>query len=154
MKRYALVLVMLTAGFFAFSCASTGYQSYNTQGGAVVGGALGALAGQAIGRNTGGTLIGAGVGTLVGALVGNAMDQDAAYHRQYARYGYSAPSNGGYGGQESGGGAAGPYYSGQEYRGGPGPDVQNPPGEWVTVPGRWVNGRWVPSHRVWVPVNP
>jgi hypothetical protein len=151
MKRYALVLVMLTAGFFAFSCASTGYQSYNTQGGAVVGGALGALAGQAIGRNTGGTLIGAGVGTLVGALVGNAMDQDQMYRRSYARYGAPGPYNGM---QEYRGSAPGPYNGGQEYRGGAPQSGEYPPGEWVVVPGRWVSGRWVPSHRAWVPVNP
>jgi hypothetical protein len=29
-----------------------------------------------------------------------------------------------------------------------------PPGQWVIVPERWVNGRWVPAHRAWVPVNP
>jgi hypothetical protein len=31
---------------------------------------------------------------------------------------------------------------------------ENPPGEWVTVPGQWVNGKWIPSHNSWVPVNP
>lgn len=30
----------------------------------------------------------------------------------------------------------------------------NPPGEWVAVPGQWVDGKWVPAHKVWVPVNP
>jgi hypothetical protein len=30
----------------------------------------------------------------------------------------------------------------------------NPPGQWVTVAGQWVNGKWVPEHTVWVPVNP
>lgn len=30
---------------------------------------------------------------------------------------------------------------------------EDPPGEWVTVPGRWVDGRWVPAHRVWVPID-
>ena len=24
-----------------------------------------------------------------------------------------------------------------------------PPGQWVVVPGRWADGRWVPPHRVW-----
>jgi hypothetical protein len=27
-------------------------------------------------------------------------------------------------------------------------------GKWVRVPGQWVNGKWVPPHMVWVPVNP
>jgi hypothetical protein len=31
---------------------------------------------------------------------------------------------------------------------------EQPPGEWVSVPGRWVGGKWVPAHNVWVPVNP
>jgi hypothetical protein len=31
---------------------------------------------------------------------------------------------------------------------------ENPPGQWVTVPGQWVNGKWIPSHRTWVAVNP
>jgi hypothetical protein len=30
----------------------------------------------------------------------------------------------------------------------------NPPGQWVTVPGQWIDGKWVPSHRAWVAVNP
>jgi hypothetical protein len=30
----------------------------------------------------------------------------------------------------------------------------NPPGQWVTVPGQWVDGKWIPSHRAWVAVNP
>jgi SagB-type dehydrogenase family enzyme len=32
--------------------------------------------------------------------------------------------------------------------------THNPPGEWVTVPGQWVEGKWVPAHRMWIPVNP
>jgi hypothetical protein len=33
-------------------------------------------------------------------------------------------------------------------------DNNNPPGQWVTVAGQWVSGKWVPAHNVWVPVNP
>jgi len=29
-----------------------------------------------------------------------------------------------------------------------------PPGQWVVAPGQWVNGQWIPAHKVWVPVNP
>jgi hypothetical protein len=32
--------------------------------------------------------------------------------------------------------------------------LQAPPGQWVDVPGQWIGGKWVPSHKVWVPVNP
>jgi hypothetical protein len=36
----------------------------------------------------------------------------------------------------------------------PRPRNEAPPGEWVMVPGQWVDGKWVPSHKAWVPVNP
>ena len=45
------------------------------------------------------------------------------------------------------------------YPGGPEPDPgsgyqgEGPPGEWVMVPGQYVNGTWVPEHQVQVPVN-
>ena len=132
MKRVIIgVVLTVVTGIFFVSCAATDYQRYNTQGGAAIGGALGAIAGQAIGGNTAGTLIGAGSGMLIGALVGNAMDQNQAYGRSS----YSNPSYG------------------SNY--GAFPDQGDvPPGEWVTVPGRWVNGQWVPSHKAWVPVNP
>ncbi len=28
------------------------------------------------------------------------------------------------------------------------------PGEWVTVPGQYVDGRWIGEHQAWVPANP
>jgi hypothetical protein len=127
MKRSLIAVVVLAMGLFTVSCAS---QGYNTQKGAAIGGAAGALMGQAIGHNTAGTLIGAASGMLLGAVIGNARDQDEwnartaasdARPRDYAR---------------------------------PSPAPEGPPGEWVTVPGQWSGGKWVPSHRVWVPVNP
>lgn len=68
-------------------------------------------------------------GLLVGGILAAVLSQpsyQAPAPAPVPTYTYSAPS---YGGQE-------------------------PPGEWVSVPGRWVNGRWVPAHNVWVPVNP
>ena len=29
-----------------------------------------------------------------------------------------------------------------------------PPGEWREQKGKWVNGQWVPKHRVWQPIDP
>ena len=135
MKRAGLLVVLVAAGLFTVSCAGPGY---NTQKGAAIGSAAGALIGQAIGHNTTGTLIGAAGGALFGAIVGNARDQDewnarlaAAQPRQM--YG-SGPGNG--------------------YANGAGAASETPPGEWITVPGQWRDGKWVPAHRVWVPVNP
>ncbi|HEX2964731.1 MAG TPA: hypothetical protein VHO84_03050 [Syntrophorhabdaceae bacterium] len=36
----------------------------------------------------------------------------------------------------------------------PNPTFDSGTGEWVTVPGQWVNGTWVPQHTVFVPRNP
>ena len=33
-------------------------------------------------------------------------------------------------------------------------DPANNAGEWVTVPGQYVNGRWVGEHKAWVPASP
>ncbi len=71
-----------------------------------------------------GALVG---GLLLGTVLGSAISQPRYVVSQPA-YAYPAPS------------AA---YAPEE-----------PPGEWILVPGRWVNGRWIPAHRVWAPVNP
>ena len=127
MKRGFLIIILAAATALAgISCSSTGY---NTQGGAAIGAGLGAIAGQAIGRNTAGTLIGAAGGALIGAIAGNAIDQDQANRRMSAMETQRAYAR-----------AAGPE--------------DQPPGRWAQVPGQWVGGKWVPAHRVWVPVNP
>jgi uncharacterized protein YcfJ len=131
MKKGLAIMLAMAMGIMTVSCAST---DYNTQKGAAIGAGLGAIAGQVIGRNTAGTLIGLAGGALAGAIAGNAMDQDtanrrmdAAQQRQGAAYTNPAPQGGA---------------------------VESPPGEWITVPGQWVGGKWIPSHRAWVPVNP
>jgi hypothetical protein len=121
MKKSALVLLVIGTLLWTTGCAG-----YRTQGGAAIGAATGALAGQAIGHNTESTLIGAALGGVTGAVVGNAMD---TYDQQ--RYGqYNRPQLG-HSSYNTGTGA----------------------GQWVTIPGQWVNGQWVPEHQVWVPVN-
>jgi hypothetical protein len=84
---------------------------------------------QVIGNNTEGTLIGAAGGALAGAIAGNAIDQNETEKRIDAAERKSASV------QAS---------AGQE----------QPPGEWDEIPGQWVNGKWIPAHRAWVPVNP
>jgi uncharacterized protein YcfJ len=126
MKKHMLVILILLTGLLTFSCASNGY---NTQKGAAIGAGLGAIAGQIIGNNTAGTLIGAAGGALAGAIVGNAVDQDNTNQQiaatQRQSAVYTSPAN-----------------------------SEVPPGQWVEVPGQWVGGKWIPTHKAWVPINP
>lgn len=145
MKGLQCIVVICAIGFLATACVSDGQ---NTARGAVLGGILGAAAGQAIGHNTAGTLIGAGAGALSGAIMGNTYDQqqlerkvDSGYATGYPDRSYERPYA-----------STPPQENYQGYPQGQYPDP--PPGNWVDVPGQWVNGKWVPSHKVWVPVNP
>ena len=127
-----LFVVALIASVMLMGCYTTG--PYTREGvllGSVIGGVTGAVVGNQVGSSIAGAAIGAGVGALAGGAIGNAHDKaDAAYYRAGHGYtAYAAPS------------------TVQE-------PVSPPPGKWVTVPGQWVGGRWVPSHKVWVPVNP
>jgi len=124
----AVVLLATVTGLFLVSCASEGY---NTQKGAAIGAGLGAIAGQVIGHDTASTLIGAAVGTLVGAVGGNAVDQHVQNQQRTSTQQSAA------------------YPSSSQVT----PQDQ-PPGQWVEVPGQWIGGKWVPAHKVWVPVNP
>lgn len=66
-------------------CAQTeGQQRAGT--GALIGGAGGALVGQAIGGNTKGTVIGAASGALLGAVVGSATTPQQPRGEQMCRY--------------------------------------------------------------------
>jgi len=124
MRTSSIILLILSVVLGTVGCAG-----YRTQGGAAIGAATGALAGQAIGHNTESTLLGAALGGVTGAVVGNAMD---TYDAQ--RYGYrnSPPPVGPELGYST-------YHPGYGY--------------WVIVPGQWVNGQWVPEHQVWVPAG-
>lgn len=124
MRRVAFFSLLIVALLSLSSCASTGY---NTQKGAAIGAGIGAIAGQAIGRNTYGTLIGAGTGALLGAIVGNTFDQELIISRMSGDQRKSLNDT---------------YWE------------ECPPGKWVQVPGKWVGGKWVPPHRVWVPEDP
>jgi hypothetical protein len=127
MKKSMILLVIIVSGFMGFSCV---HEGYNTQKGAVIGAGLGAITGQIIGSDTASTLIGAAVGGLVGAIGGNAVDQSVANDRIAVERPRASATYVPEGPQEA------------------------PPGRWVEVPGQWAGGKWVPAHRVWVPVNP
>jgi hypothetical protein len=161
MRSLKFLTMIAAIAFLATACVSDGQ---NTQRGAVLGGILGAVAGQAIGHNTAGTLIGAGAGALTGAVIGNTHDQQVMEWRMQDRYpDYPERPYGTYYGPESPYGPQTPYATEKPYaalppegyRSSPQGHYPEPPaGHWVNVPGQWANGKWVPSHKIWVPVNP
>ena len=63
---------ILTLALLPTGCATKG------RSGALIGGGIGALAGQAFGGDTEGTLIGAAVGTGIGYIIGNEQDKEHA----------------------------------------------------------------------------
>jgi hypothetical protein len=91
-------------------------------------------------NNDGLFIAGAALGGIVlGAILGTAMSQPGyASTRQTV---YNVPSSGS------------PVYA-QPYTYETSYNQDVPPGRWVTVQGQWVNGQWIPSHNIWVPVNP
>ncbi len=140
MKIKLLVVSVLLSLISLSACAS---EDYNTQKGAAIGAIGGALAGQAIGRNTAGTLIGAAGGALVGAVAGNAIDQTNQEKRTQAQAAQMQ--------------AQAQVPPPQPAYTPPPPPPQSAPqsgaGQWVDVPGQWVNGTWVPAHKTWVSEN-
>ncbi|CAH2404770.1 MULTISPECIES: YMGG-like glycine zipper-containing protein [Mesorhizobium] len=94
MTMYKAIAALLVTAALA-GCAQTEGQQRATTG-ALVGGAGGALVGQAIGRDTKSTVIGAASGALLGAVVGSATtpqrrgEQLCRYQDRYGRI-YTAP---------------------------------------------------------------
>jgi hypothetical protein len=92
--KKAIVAVLMTAALAGCETQTEGQQRATT--GALLGGAGGALVGQAIGGNTKSTVIGAASGALLGAVVGSATtpqrrgDQLCRYQDRYGRI-YTAP---------------------------------------------------------------
>jgi hypothetical protein len=132
MARVFGIVMFSAVALVVAGCAEMGP---NTREGAVlgsaIGGVTGAVVGNQLGSALGGAAIGAGLGAITGGSIGSAKD---------AAYGNHPPA---------------PY--GDMAYAGPPPEQDQPtppPGRWVTVPGQWVGGRWVPAHRVWIPVNP
>lgn len=79
MRNKAFFVSLVAGATLLGGCVGTGP---NTQGGAVTGGALGALAGAIIGHNSGGgntlggALIGGAAGALAGGTIGNSVDHE------------------------------------------------------------------------------
>lgn len=90
----AIAALLLTAALAGCQSQTEGQQRATT--GALIGGAGGALVGQAIGGNTKSTVIGAASGALLGAVVGSATtpqrrgEEMCRYQDRYGRI-YTAP---------------------------------------------------------------
>jgi len=79
MKQYPLILVLAGSAALLAGCQNPDGSVNNTGTGAIIGGALGALTGAAVGgRGHGGqdALIGAAAGALAGGLIGNSADRE------------------------------------------------------------------------------
>ena len=132
MAKIVGLIIFSVAALVLAGCADMGP---NTREGAVlgsaIGGVTGAVVGNQLGSALGGAAIGAGVGAITGGSIGSA--KDAAYENRAQQ----PPSHTAY--------AAPPVEQSQ---------ATPPPGRWVTVPGQWIGGQWVPAHKVWIPINP
>lgn len=79
MKKHSLILTAAGLAVVLTGCQNPDGSQNNTAGGALIGGAMGAITGAAIGgRSHGGqdALIGAAVGAVAGGLFGNAADRE------------------------------------------------------------------------------
>lgn len=73
MAKNLIIILMVVA--VSFGLVFVGGCESDAQTGALIGTAVGAGAGQAIGRDTESTLIGAGVGAVGGYIIGNESDK-------------------------------------------------------------------------------
>jgi len=79
MKLHKSIFALGSAALLLTGCQNPDGTINNTGSGAVIGGAMGALTGAAIGGSRHGgvdALIGAGAGALAGGLIGNSMDRE------------------------------------------------------------------------------
>ena len=84
MRKFLLLTFVLGLVFMSLGCGA----GYRTQQGAVIGAAVGALAGHDIGEDTESTLIGAAIGGVTGAVIGDAVEQ---YEYDNGRFQYNYP---------------------------------------------------------------
>lgn len=133
----------------------------NVASGAVLGGAVGAGLGAAIGAATGNVGAGAAIGGATGVVGGAGMGSNRAYASEsqlqrrydiaYQQCMYAK------GNQIPGGPPAvyqAPAYSGPSQNSS-GPSTRSGPsqGSYVTVPGQYVDGKWIPEHKVFIPMG-
>jgi hypothetical protein len=124
----------------------------NLAAGAIVGTALGAGLGAAMGSVSGNAGAGAAIGAGAGLLTGTAIASNPAYGSEWQlqrRYDIAYQQC--------------MYAKGNQVPGiarqqvpayAPPPPPGSGSGSFVTVPGQYVNGKWVPEHRVLLPTGP
>jgi hypothetical protein len=125
----------------------------NLATGAAVGTAVGAGMGLAIGAATGNAGAGAAIGGGAGLLGGTAMGSNAGASSEYQlqkRYDIAYQQCMYAKGNQIPGVVRQPTQTYAPPSPPPGPTS----GSWVTVPGQYVNGKWVPEHKVQVPSAP
>ncbi len=127
----------------------------NLATGATVGTLVGAGIGTAIGAATGNVGAGAAIGAGTGLLGGTAMASGPAYDSEYRlqrQYDIAYQQCMYAKGNQI------PGVVRRQARASLPPPPPPPPGysgwSWVTVPGQYVNGKWVPEHKVQVPSGP
>ena len=116
--------------------------------GTVVGAGLGALVGAATGNAGAGAAIGAGAGLLGGTSIGGNAAAVSGYELQ-RRYDIAYQQCMYAKGNQIPGAVRRPARAYTPPPPPPPPSYSG--GSWVTVPGQYVNGKWVPEHRVQVP---
>ena len=122
----------------------------NIAGGAVIGTAVGAALGAALGSASGNAGAGAAIGGAVGLLSGTAVGSDAGagstyqlqrrYDIAYQQCMYAKGNQ-----------IPGSVPVRRSYVPPPPPPAYSSQEIWVVVPGQYVNGKWVPEHKVRLP---
>lgn len=126
----------------------------NLTTGATIGTVVGAGLGVAIGAATGNAGAGAAIGASAGLLGGLGMASDPAYGAEWQlqrRYDIAYQQCMYAKGNQIPGAVRS---STKTYAPPPPPPQGNGSGSWVTVPGQYVNGKWVPEHKVQLPARP
>ena len=114
--------------------------------GTAVGAGIGALIGSVSGQAGAGAAIGAGTGLLGGMSVASGPAYDSGYQLQ-RRYNIAYQQCMYAKGNQIPGVVRQPARTYEP----PPPPPRRTSGSWVTVPGQYVNGIWVPEHRVHIP---
>lgn len=146
MKKIIIITVLIT-GMLALSSSSFGhgwpyYRHYGGCGWGSCGWETAAVVGGSI-------LLGTFLGMAINSNYRYAYPPRPVYGYPGSEAPYAAPDPAfieRYSGEKSSENYPAPVYSSRD-------SSHQPPGAWITVPGQWVQGIWVPAHQVWLPEN-